>query len=286
MQTGKVGAYSMYVRDGEQIVRQRKNASNYGESASRSIAQQSRRVMWQNLVNLYKVMQAWQPKAYENKEAGQTDYNKFMSINANSANVPLTKQQATDGAVVVAPVFVSQGSLVSPSPVVADGHKFTLDLAIDFTTYTNFTTVGGVSRAIIGSNQGWQNGDNLAVILFTNFLDATNVPRAESYYYELTLDVDSGTLMSAHPLGALMAITEQIAGIEVTPPATIYNDTFGAAVIHTRVGDNVLKVSTERINVLDNELIAPFLLPAAKEAAIESYGLSTRVLLYPGSQDQ
>ena len=286
IQVGKVGAYSMYVRDGEQIVRQRKNASNYGESASRSYLQQERRVMWQNLVNLYKVMREWQPKAYENKEAGQTDYNKFMSVNANNANVPLSKQQATDGACVVAPVFVSQGSLRPGNAQKLTATTFSPDLYIDFGTLPSVTTVGQLSQIIEGNNQGWMDGDNLAVVLFTNFLDVTNVPRAESYYYEMTLDKSSSTLLSAHPLGQLMTLSSSVDSITITAPASIANECVAAVCIHTRVGEGVLKVSTERIVMLGSEVITPFLTPEAKQAAIESYGLSTRVLLYPGSQDQ
>mgnify|MGYP003482862565 CR=1 FL=1 len=43
MYPGGAGGYSFYVRKSEQIVRQRKNNSNYGESASRTAAQMERR---------------------------------------------------------------------------------------------------------------------------------------------------------------------------------------------------------------------------------------------------
>ena len=70
---GRVGDTTYYVRDGEQIARQSQNNSNYGATASRTPAQMSRRVKWANLVNLFKGMKSWQPKAYDFKKKGQTD---------------------------------------------------------------------------------------------------------------------------------------------------------------------------------------------------------------------
>ena len=65
MYTGGAGGYSFYVRKGEQVIRQRKNNSNYGASASRTYAQMIRRIKWGNLVNVFKAMRSWQPKAYD-----------------------------------------------------------------------------------------------------------------------------------------------------------------------------------------------------------------------------
>jgi hypothetical protein len=67
---GGAGGYSYYVRDGQQVVRQRKNDSNYGESARRSRAQMVRRILWGNLVNNFKAMKDWQPSAYDSKKQG------------------------------------------------------------------------------------------------------------------------------------------------------------------------------------------------------------------------
>ena len=109
--TGGAGGYSFYVRKDEQIVRQRKNNSNYGETASRSLAQQVRRVKWANLVNVFKACKEWIPKAYESKQGKRTDYNEFMSVNIGSARVCLTKDQAANGCAVVDAFQISKGSL-------------------------------------------------------------------------------------------------------------------------------------------------------------------------------
>jgi hypothetical protein len=280
-QVGKVGAYSMYVRDGEQIVRQRQNASNYGEEASRTIAQQTRRVKWSNLVSLFKYMSDWQPRAYENLNKGQTDYNKFMSLNINSANVALTKQQSADGAAVVAPVIVSQGSLVSPGALSEGGLGISLDMIWGTSGTAAFASVGELSEALVQNNAGWQDGDNLAAVYFLNWLDIQGTPRCSTVYAELTLDKTNTSALSTNPLASRMTFTSGGQGIDIAPNAADQNDVVGWAVIHTRRDSGALKVSTERVVMVNEDILSTFVTQAQLDAAIESYGLSTEVPLEP-----
>ena len=280
-QVGKVGAYSMYVRDGEQIVRQRQNASNYGEEASRTLAQQTRRVKWSNLVSLFKYMSEWQPRAYENLNKGQTDYNKFMSLNINSASVALTKQQSADGAAVVAPVIVSQGSLVSPDAIAEGTHNISVGMAWGTGETAAFATIGELSEALVQYNAGWQDGDNLAAVYFLNWLDIQGTPRCSTMYSELTLDKTNTSPLSSNSLASRMTFTSGGMGIDIAPNAADFNDTVGWAVIHTRRDSGTLKVSTERIVMVDEDILGNFVTTAQLEAAIESYGLSTEVPLEP-----
>lgn len=280
-QVGKVGAYSMYVRDGEQIVRQRQNASNYGEEASRTLSQQTRRVKWSNLVSLFKFMSDWQPRAYENLNKGQTDYNKFMSLNINSATVALTKQQSADGAAVVAPVIVSQGSLVSPGALSEGGLGITLDMIWGASGTASFASIGDLSEAIVQNNAGWQDGDNLAAVYFLNWLDIQGTPRCSTVYAELTLDKTNTSALSTNNLASRMTFTSGGQGIDIAPNAADQNDVVGWAVIHTRRDSGTLKVSTERIVMVNEDILSTFVTQAQLDAAIESYGLSTEVPLEP-----
>lgn len=280
-QVGKVGAYSMYVRDGEQIVRQRQNASNYGDQASRTLAQQTRRVKWSNLVALFKAISSWQPKAYELLNAGQTDYNKYMSLNINSANVALTRQQALDGATVVAPVVVSQGSLVSPGAFKEAGLGISTELRWGTSGTASFATIGELSQAILDNNAGWQNGDNLAAIYMLNWLDTQGTPRCSSVYNELTLDTASTDALSTNTLASRMTFVTGGDGIDISAAAAEANDVAGWAVIHSRRNASSLKVSTERIVIVNDEILNTFITTAQLEAAIESYGLSVEAPLEP-----
>lgn len=280
-QVGKVGAYSMYVRDGEQIVRQRQNASNYGEEASRTLAQQTRRVKWSNLVSLFKFMSDWQPRAYENLNKGQTDYNKFMSLNINSATVALTKQQSADGAAVVAPVIVSQGSLVSPGALGEGSLSISLDMIWGTSGTAAFASIGELSEAIVQNNAGWQDGDNLAAVYFLNWLDIQGTPRCSTVYAELTLDKTNTSALSTNNLASRMTFTSGGQGIDIAPNASDQNDCVGWAVIHTRRDSGTLKVSTERIVMVNEDILSTFVTQAQLDAAIASYGLSTEVPLEP-----
>lgn len=280
-QVGKVGAYSMYVRDGEQIVRQRQNASNYGEEASRTLAQQTRRVKWSNLVSLFKYMSEWQPRAYENLNKGQTDYNKFMSLNINSATVALTKQQSADGAAVVAPVLISQGSLVSPDAIAEGTHDITIGMTWGTGSAASFASIGELSEALVQNNAGWQDGDNLAAVYFLNWLDVQGTPRCSTVYAELTLDKTNTSALSTNSLASRMTFTSGGVGIDIAPNTADYNDVVGWAIIHTRRDSGALKVSTERIVMVDEDILSTFVTQAQLDAAIASYGLSTEVPLEP-----
>lgn len=281
LQVGKVGAYSMYVRDGEQITRQRKNASNYGEAASRTLSQQERRVMWSNLVSQFKVMKDWQPRAYETLRKGQTDYNKFMQLNTKSATLPLTKQEASDGCVVITPVLVSQGSLILPQAVV-DTSDLVLHIAVDVSSAgtTPPTTLGQLSFHLINANGGWLEGDALAVIMFKNWKDAAGNPRAESIYQEFTLDTTSET-----PLADILPRYDVTWGVgvelEVAPKTADEQDCVAWAIVHTRRVSGSLKVSTSRIMMGSTSLVTEYTTQARLQEAIESYGLSTLVPLEP-----
>lgn len=281
LQVGKVGAYSMYVRDGEQITRQRKNASNYGEAASRTLTQQGRRVMWSNLVSQFKAMKDWQPRAYETLRKGQTDYNKFMQLNVNAATLPLTKQEASDGCVVITPVLISQGSLILPQAVV-DTSDLVLHIAVDVSSAgtTPPTTLGQLSFHLINANGGWLEGDALAVIMFKNWKDAAGNPRAESIYQEFTLDTTSDT-----PLADILPRYDVTWGagveLEVAPKTADEQDCVAWAIVHTRRVSGSLKVSTSRIMMGSTSLVTEYTTEARLQEAIESYGLSTLVPLEP-----
>lgn len=268
----------MYVRGGEQIVRQRQNASNYGESASRSLAQQLRRVKWSNLVSMFRVMSYWQPRAYETLRPGQTDYNKFMSINVDNDVVAFTKEEAASGAVVIEPLVVSQGSLQAVNILVDGG----LGLIVSQYGESAPANMGELSARIVRWNPGWQDGDNLAVILFTNDKDTAGIPRATSTYFEFTLDSTSTEAFSANPLTDAMDFQSTQGSVDLNL-VQLVNGWVGVVAIHTRQDISGLKVSTERIVMASRDLIVEYSTQTQIDKAVASYGLSSQVPLQPGS---
>lgn len=273
----------MYVRSGEQIVRQRKNSSNYGPEASRTESQMTRRVKWSSLVNFYKVCSAWMPKAYETLKQGQTVYNKFMQLNINKATCALTKDMAQNGCCCIENWTVSQGSLspIELDPPIGDyGVRTNIVLASAINAQT---TVKSLSEDIIANNSTFQNGDNIAMVWFKNYFDSRTYPFAVCEYYEFTLDTSNTALLNTTDAGAVIAsgnLTDRT--VLTTKSSAVEENGANAFVfIHTRKVGGKLKVSTQDIYVSVDDYTDPFTGPQAIQAAIDSYGVTEEVPLDP-----
>lgn len=273
----------MYVRSGEQIVRQRKNSSNYGPEASRTESQMSRRVCWANLVDFYKACKSWMPKAFETKSAGQTDYNKFMQLNINSARVFLTKDMAANGCAVPDAFMVSQGSL-APLTITAGnlGIGTLPGIKLD-TAITSSSTFANISADILRNNPIFQNGDNVAFISFTCVLDSRNYPYTGSIYRELTIDTGNTSQWGQNSISAVLESATIDGQLQLAPKTTIYNASNICADvwIHTRRVGGALQVSTQQVFIFDDTELQQFSTQGALQAAIDSYGVDTEVPLDP-----
>lgn len=282
---GGAGGYSFYVRDGEQVVRQRKNNSNYGESASRTYSQMIRRIKWGNLVNVYKVLKSWQPKAYETKKKGQTDYNIFMQLNTNRTQVAFTKEMNEAGCEVFEQFQVSKGSLPTIACTFDDENNYYVtDIAYN-ETITSSTTLGDFSAAVIAANPVISNGDNLAFVLLYNWEEPrTEFPQARCTYQEITLDTSSTTLLSSvAAIGGRISVSEDnTLQISFDPStATYQNREVGIVVIRTRKDGGVLRVSSQTIVLNSVSLITPYTGDTWYEQCIASFGMTQEVPLDP-----
>lgn len=281
MYTGGAGGYSFYVRGGEQVVRQRKNNSNYGESASRSQAQMDRRVRWANLVNLYKLMAAWQPKAYESKKSGQTDYNIFMSLNINNSPVGLTKDMALQGCVVIYAYTISRGSL-PPISMQYDTNSSQMITSLRLSqAITSATTVGQFASDVIDNNPEFRANDNIAFILFRNSQTVNNYPYATSEYKEVTLDIESESVLES-VVGSGRFVVGSDGFLHVAVGAAGSQEA-GMTLIHTRKVNGNLLVSSQKIQMTGEYIWGDYAYPAWIQQCIESYGLDNDVPLSPGA---
>lgn len=285
--TGGAGGYTFYTRDGEQIMRQRRNNSNYGVSASRTYAQQIRRIKWGNLVNVYKALKFWQPKAYDSKKKGQTDYNLFMQLNINSAVAALTKDMAQNGCAVIEGYQVSKGSL---PPIGTGSTSVSGAIATDIMlteAITSATTVGQLSADIIANNTAFQRGDNIAVILVFNWQDARRYPYASSAYSELTLDTESTTrLASLDIVNRLSSLS--LGGsdpLHLGLGAPTNENEYGCVFIHTRRVDGALKVSSQTLRNNGNYIWNEYAGEQWYQECIATYGQDVEVPLDPSFPD-
>lgn len=285
MYTGGAGGYSFYVRGGEQVVRQRKNNSNYGEGASRSYAQMIRRIMWGNLVNVYKKMKDWQKKAYDAKLQGQTDYNIFMKLNINNVHVGVTKQACEQGFGVWEPYQISNGSMppVGYSVNTSDS-QYETDIVVKEAIIAT-TTIGALSADILANNPQFQAGDNIAFIFFyqQKFL-GVEWPYPYCEYSEITLNTADTRLVADIPeLGERLSesLNDTLIVSYTTPSGDVPSREVGFAAIHTRKTNGVLSVSTQNIALNTQEYVQQYSGNEWYDHCIESYGIDTEVPLDP-----
>lgn len=276
LKKGRVGQTTYYISKGQQVARQSRNDSNYGETARRTELQQNRRVLWANLVQFYKISARWMPKAFESKRPGQTDYNKFMAVNVPSARIPLTKSQAEAGACVVDEFLVSQGSL--PSIEVSKvGNAWKTNLMIGELTITATTTVTNLAQALISNNANVREGMQLSFASYQQMVDPLGTPRVNCRLYEVTLSLsDSSKLRDHIPALGCSSVDGAIGTSEDVP-------TGGFAWILSELQNGTLRTSTQLLTVNNSVLIAQMTTAAQLKAATESYGIDSEVILNPAT---
>ena len=158
-------------------------------SNPRTEAQMSQRVKWSNLVNFYRANASWMKYAYESKNANQSEYNKFVSINVSSSRIALTKQAASAGAAVAYPYILTQGSLPSIEWSTS-GTSYVSNIYTDgLNGITTTTTVAAFASALVNNNPAIQEGDQLSFIRVSQMVNSTTgYPYIIVRKYEVILD--------------------------------------------------------------------------------------------------
>lgn len=280
MMRGKVGAFSYYVSETRQIVRQAQNNSNFGATATRSPQQQSRRVMWANLVNFYSANKGWMKKAFEDLKPGVSVFNRFMQLNIPNAHVALTKAQAASKMWIVSPYVVSQGSLSSPAIGPWD-EAYKTNIKTTVATSANMT-VAQLSADIIANNPDYLNGDAVVAVMFNgNSYSAeeySGIAELPSYkYYEFVINIsDNRTFAEAYPEWDILSngflLNKRL------------EDGTGYTYIHTRKQNGKLFVSTSEVKTNRSSLENSETWGSSTQVAeaTESYKVETPVMLLPG----
>ena len=242
-------------------------------------AQMGQRVKWANLVAFYRANASWMPKAFENKKATQSDYNKFMSLNAANSRIYLTKEQARQGACVVDSYRVSDGTL-QPVDIFPTEQNWVTNLyltGLDKLDAT--TTVAAFSNALLSSNAGLRSGDQLSFIRVTQlFNNTTDIAYVQVRAYELLINEKGpGLLKDFWPI-ELIALGQQ----QETPALMVKNNNKqgGFALIVSRTQGGRVLVSPSQITQVNmSDVINKYSSSAALQAAIDSYGRGDEVFL-------
>lgn len=278
---GKVGAYSFYTSTGgRQVARIANNSSNYGETAKRTVAMQTRRSRWGNLVSFYSANKDLMARAYERKAANISDYNRFMQLNIPLASVSLVKDDFLRGMAILQEYVIADGSLpgIDVAEVQEDGCVFNLLTSLDGEFADN--TIGAISVNLLDKNPQLQVGDQLTFVSYTNAGTTPSTIRIYRHLCEMTIDpksaVSFGTLKYANI----------VAGNGLKVVLAGQGDVFGQAIIHSRSVGGSLLVSRAKITLNSDTLVRQFSAPEAVKKAIDSYGVDSEKLLEPGSPEQ
>lgn len=273
---GRVGDTTYYTSLRRQVARQALNSSNYGESARRTPSQQSRRILWANLVNFYKLSRNWMPAAFESKGVGVTDYNRFMSVNLKASRIALTKSLALQGACVIDEFIVSQGSIPSVE-IIKVGSTYKTNLALGQLVIGDTTTIAELTTALMAYNAQVQNGMQISFVSYQQSIQASGLPLAICSFYEITLDRFSTELVRDYLPVFCSQSVQQCLG-------TSDNISMGGfTYILSDRRDGQVRVSSQSLVTNNSSLISRYSSAQAISEAIASYGVDKEVLLAPGS---
>ena len=100
---GRYDGITVYVRNGKVVKRRSKNDKG---NPSKSKIQSSARLRWNNVQHLWSAFpQEWRPR-YQNRAAGCSNYNTFMSLNMHITPIYFTRQEVENYASVLMPLVV------------------------------------------------------------------------------------------------------------------------------------------------------------------------------------
>ena len=278
---GKVGAYSFYTSTGgRQVARIANNSSNYGETAKRTVAMQTRRSRWGNLVSFYSANKDLMARAYERKGSNLSDYNRFMQLNIPLATVSLVKDDFMRGMAILQEYVIADGSLpeIDVAEIGEDGCVFNLLTGIDGEFADK--TIGQVSLDLLDHNPQLQVGDQITFVSYTNAGTTPSTIRIYRHLCEMTIDTKSAVSFGS------LKYANIIAGNGLKVVIAAQGDVYGQAIIHSRSVGGSLLVSRAKITLNSDTLVRQFSEPEAVKKAIASYGVDTDKLLEPGSPEQ
>lgn len=278
---GKVGAYSFYTSTaGRQVARIANNSSNYGETAKRTVAMQTRRSRWGNVVSFYSMNKDLMARAFERKSANISDYNRFMQLNIPNAKVSLIKDDFMRGMAILQEYVIADGSLPEIYATEIGEEEMVFNLLTGIDGELAEMTIGQISIDLMDHNPQLQEGDQLTFVSYTNSGGTPSTIRIYRQLCEMTIDSKSAT-----PFGSLR-YSNMIAGNGSAIVIAGQGDVFGQAVIHSRSVGGALQVSRAKIALNIDTLVRQFSAPEAVQKAINSYGVDTENLLEPGSTEQ
>ena len=226
------------------------------------------RVKMRNIQNIYAALKESLRGNFQGKTGRQTDYSRFQGVNMQKPAVYLNKSEVAMKTQIVAPYFVSFGTLPSIEYVLKDNMLVT-DVSLGNLTITPDTTVSEIALAIVKNNDGWELDDCLEFMVVRQ--TEGNTPTAKCSFAHLPLNKNVTTKLSG-------ILTDCYANqIELSSSADSFlrmkiSGIGGFAIVRKRMASKGLITSTQWLAV-NNPLFDLYHSDQQMQKALDSYGV-------------
>lgn len=235
--------------------------------------QMMQRVRLANLVNFYRANKEWMKKyAFETLTGMKTIYNEFVSQNLTNRSVPLTKQNAAEGAVAPDFLKVTKGSL----PSIGTATDFPVDTVAIFpiSGVVEGSKWGVLSKALIDNN-GFKENDQLSIIGIKYMTGKPCVVVAKEHIIDSTSTEEIPAYIGTEGGSLVVEVSNMMDAADANG--------FAICLIHSRRENGKVLVSSEVLSLSPNAVKAQKAAGSKRafELAIESYGYTDEPFLDP-----
>ena len=268
--SGSIGDVTFSRSEGQTIVYEKAEHKD-----ARTLPQLKVRTVMANLAALYSAARGKLKNSFEGKTATQNDYNMFIKKNMSSnSHVYLTKEQSEAKACVVAPYYITGGSLGEIKADYTDD-GFQTNISLGDLILSEETTIGQFSSAVKNSNKllEFAYSDKLVALIFQQTVDAEGIPHVLVDDDAVTLDDGDDRLLLSivHPT-AFASVNGKLGSVSGLGDV-------GIAWILCRNDENRnWQISTSKI-CCNNSLLEEYMFNRAFERAAKSYGGYKKILL-------
>ena len=250
----------------------------------RSEKQANMRCQMANMSANFKLFQGKLKLAWEGKEAGLSEFNKFVQSNYDKAPVYITKQMRVAGACVLAESCISSGSLPPIDVTVNSAGVLVSDIGLGDLVIGAGTTVADLTIAILQNNAEWEDGDQLTWFYGVQRVDSAGTPRASLTAEKVVLDTtDETALWSVVSSRGFTSVLGADGGQVLGMNGVL--DEAGGVWVHSREKDSgSIKVSSQQMKVV-SAVLGQYQTYEAMLASAKSYGGITSSMAYlkPGT---
>lgn len=272
MTSGMVGNLIYRVRNGKQVI----YTAPEKVAQPNSAPQMAQRSKWVNMVAFYQALKPFTALCFEREAGGANPYNRFLSVNMQGPDVYITKEAKNQCGGIVAPYWVSQGSL-DTVVVTGRGREAATDIAVRGLEITQETTVGEFASAVVKQNERYGYDHRILFLLFKQMRDGVSgIPFIQASAWNVCLVQDdpakllevAGTVGFASRNGCLAVADAELGDC-------------GFCWVHTcETAGGKLLASPQRL-IDNNSLLPSYMGDEARMAAMHSYGLKPQAFIRP-----